>query len=291
MFFTYGFLPDDLSDAKQVMLDMTFPDDDPLAVAKNMLCHKDPGVKIVAREDEDQASGSAPQIYWESQILWWASVNEEDGLHIGVAQRMDGTKELEATWKDKKIESPGQLQEFLASDPSWDIFQLRAVVLLLDQVETLLASSHQFDNIMDRIHDDEILTGMHVRPGIITEIFKLRELEGILMQRAVQTLTSQVRSSVLPRHLSCFHAYLNFFFRNPEGQPPRIARGCVVSHPITISCRGCRGFFVVTRIDTEDWHHRICSHGYNPRRQCDRKSRVFGHSARLHLRIGFGPCH
>ncbi|EPS25266.1 hypothetical protein PDE_00199 [Penicillium oxalicum 114-2] len=196
MFFTYGFLPDDLSDAKQVMLDMTFPDDDPLAVAKNMLCHKDPGVKIVAREDEDQASGSAPQIYWESQILWWASVNEEDGLHIGVAQRMDGTKELEATWKDKKIESPGQLQEFLASDPSWDIFQLRAVVLLLDQVETLLASSHQFDNIMDRIHDDEILTGMHVRPGIITEIFKLRELEEILMQRAVQTLTSQ-RASLL----------------------------------------------------------------------------------------------
>ncbi|KAF7717465.1 Uncharacterized protein PECH_000486 [Penicillium ucsense] len=192
MLFTYGFLPDDLADAKQVLLDVTLPEDDPLAVAKNMFCRKNPGLKLsVGGAKEGQTDEAASDIHWESQLIWWASVNEEDGLHIGVAQRTDGTKELEASWKDHAIQSCDQLLGFLTADPSWEIFQLRAVMLVLQRVETQLASLHRVSNVIDSIRDDEALTRTLFRPEVMATVSKLRTLEEDLLQRSNQSLIIQ----------------------------------------------------------------------------------------------------
>lgn len=197
MLFSYGFLPEDLSETKQVVLDMALPDDDPLGVAKNMFCRSTPGLKISTEPSLDQdlpAAGS--NVTWDSPLVWWACVNEEDGLYVGVAQRTDGTKELEATWKGEKVQSPNQLQGLLAADPSWEIFQLRAAVLVLERLETQLSLLHQTEQVLENLRENQDLFQTLFRPEVLSMVSHLRKLEGALLQRAIESLMDQVCHSL-----------------------------------------------------------------------------------------------
>ncbi|KAJ5359540.1 uncharacterized protein N7496_011953 [Penicillium cataractarum] len=190
--FSYGFLDEDQSEAKQVVLDLSLPDDDPLGVAKNMFCRSTPGLKLSTEHGSDQgASAASSNISWDSPLVWWASVNEEDGLYIGVAQRTDGTKELEATWKGEKVQSPDQLQGLLAADPSWEIFKLRAVVLVLERAETQISQLHQIEQILENLRGNEDLFKTLFRPEVLGLVSRLRKLEGALLQRAIESLIEQ----------------------------------------------------------------------------------------------------
>ncbi|KAJ5578337.1 uncharacterized protein N7459_007301 [Penicillium hispanicum] len=188
MVFSYGFLENDRTEAKQAILDIKVPDDDPLGVAKRMICQEAPGVRVSDTPESNPITRAG--IVWEGPLIWWASVNEEDGLHIGVAQTTDGRRELETTWRDKKIQSPHQLRELLATDPLWDIFQLRAIVLVLQRLETQLSLLQETEEALLNIQDQALLDSMF-RPEVFSLLSRLRKYETVLLERAVEQLMKQ----------------------------------------------------------------------------------------------------
>ncbi|KAJ5291244.1 hypothetical protein N7478_000495, partial [Penicillium angulare] len=195
MIFSYGFLDDDMFGTSQVMLDIEFPEDDPLGVAKKIICKDTPGIRLSASQDPYKpslvSSTGFGDITWDSPLMWWSSVNEEDGLEIGVAQTNDGSRELEAKWRGEKVQSPAQLAEILASDPLVEVFQLRAVVLVLERLETQLSLLHQADQILENFRERPELLIRAFRPEIFFLVCRLRKLEADLLQRAVEDLLQQ----------------------------------------------------------------------------------------------------
>ncbi|ERF76907.1 hypothetical protein EPUS_02618 [Endocarpon pusillum Z07020] len=125
MIFSYGFLEPGMSGATAIFLDFQIPDDDPLRMAKKTVNKEAPGVRLFVN--------SNGKLDWEGNYIWWACVNEEDGLDFRVTQENDGNRRLEVLWKDQHID-PSQLSKTLESDLKWDIFQLRAIVMLQDRV-------------------------------------------------------------------------------------------------------------------------------------------------------------
>jgi hypothetical protein len=192
MIFSYGFLENDRTEAKQALLDMTMPDDDPLGAAKNMVCRDVPGIRISTLHHTSQDS---QRTAWDSPIVWWASVNEEDGLEIGLTQTLNGTRELETIWKGQRIQSSCQLRDLLAAEPSWDIYQLRAVVLVLERLETQLSLLEETDQVLSNVRQNEALFSALFRPEIFDLTARLRKLETELLQKAVEDLMKQVSDS------------------------------------------------------------------------------------------------
>ncbi|KAL4879372.1 hypothetical protein BJY04DRAFT_193805 [Aspergillus karnatakaensis] len=186
MVFSYGFLDSDMKDAKQISLDLDIPDDDPLKRAKMAFCKESPGVRISSIPTH---SGNA-QTSWESPIVWWACINEEDGLGFAVLQKTDGSKELTMTWKEQEVGSPDDLIYFLCADPAWDIFQLRAVVLILERLEAQYFMLQTTERMVADIRQNEDMLALF-RPEVFSTVTKLRELEGRLLERAISDLTEE----------------------------------------------------------------------------------------------------
>lgn len=198
MLFSYGFLESDRTEAKQAFLDMEIPDDDPLGVAKKMVCQETPGIRVSAdsAEQGNPRTDTSHHITWDSPLVWWASVNEEDGLLIGVVQTTDGTQELETRWKGEKIESPSHLRDLLASDPLWDIFQLRAVVLVLERLETQMSLLQETEEALSNMREkNQSLLESMFSPDILCVTARLRNLETALLQRAVEQLMKEASRS------------------------------------------------------------------------------------------------
>lgn len=200
MVFSYGFLESDRTEAKSVLLDMIMPEDDPLGAAKNMICRDIPGIRVSTLHHTSEASQKTA---WDGPLVWWASVNEEDGLKIGLTQTTEGTRELEMFWKDKKIESPCQLKHMLAAEPSWDIYQLRATVLVLDQIQTKLALLEETDEVLSSVRENETVFDTLFRSEIFDLASRLRRLEAELLQMALADLMEQVSES--QDHRCAFH--------------------------------------------------------------------------------------
>ena len=187
MVFSYGFLDREMVDAKQLFLDVDIPDDDPLKIAKKMFCRHAPGFNLTS----DPSATEPPTTSWESPIVWWACVNEEDGLNFDVLQTTDGAREPRATWKGTDMEDPDALKEVLAADSQFDIFQLRAVVIILERLETQFFVLRQTERVVSEISEDENMRAIF-RPDVFRTIVKLRELESQLMERGIEDLESQV---------------------------------------------------------------------------------------------------
>ncbi|KAL4914066.1 hypothetical protein BDW62DRAFT_150638 [Aspergillus aurantiobrunneus] len=186
MVFSYGFLDPERSDAKQIFLDLDIPDDDPLRMAKMAFCRELPGLCIFS---QPPISGEF-ETYWESPIVWWACVNEEDGLGFAVLQSNYGSKELTMTWKGQEVKTPDHLKDLLAADASWDIFQLRAVVLVLERLETQFFMLQTTERMVSDIRQSEDMLAIF-RPDVFTTVTKLRELEGRLLEKAIKDLEKQ----------------------------------------------------------------------------------------------------
>ena len=139
MIFSYGFLEPGISSAIAIFLDLQIPDDDPLRMAKKAANKEAPGVRLFAN--------SNGKLDWEGNYIWWACVNEEDGLDFRMTQEIDGNRKPEVLWKDQRID-PSQLSKTLEGDLKWDIFRLRAIVMLQDrasrQANDLEASEEPF---------------------------------------------------------------------------------------------------------------------------------------------------
>ncbi|CAG8286530.1 unnamed protein product [Penicillium salamii] len=188
MLFSYGFLEDGRTEAREISLNLEIPEDDPLGLPKRIFCQNDTGIRILAARSPEHAQ----EVTWESALAWIACVNEEDGLHFGLAQTTDGGKELEVRWKDEKMQSPGHLHEVLSADPLWEIIQLRAAVLLLERLETQLALLQELQEPIAKIREDPVALESMFRPAIFETIFRFRNMEGELLEKAIEDLIKQV---------------------------------------------------------------------------------------------------
>jgi hypothetical protein len=179
--FSYGFLEDGMTSAKVMFLSLDIPDDDPLKPAKIHISTAAPGFRIF-----DQAEGTG----WESDFIWLVVINEEDGLDFRLRQTVDGKREVQALWKDQELDT-GKLRSYLQEDPHWDVFQLRATVLLQGRAEAQIEALHENQHPNREASVRDI-------PWRLAE--RLRSLELELLERAVATLESQARTPYsLPR--------------------------------------------------------------------------------------------
>ncbi|KAL4977340.1 hypothetical protein BDW66DRAFT_165836 [Aspergillus desertorum] len=186
MVFSYGFLDSEKSDAKQIFLDLDIPDDDPLRMAKKAFCRETTGLRVSSKPIDSDGT----QTYWESPTVWWACVNEEDGLKFAVLQKNDGSKELTMTWKTQVVKTPNLLKAILAAEPLWDVFRLRAVVLVLERLETQFFMLQTTERMVSDIQQNVDMLALF-RPEVFNTVTKLRELEGRLLKTAIEDLEKQ----------------------------------------------------------------------------------------------------
>ncbi|KIX96138.1 uncharacterized protein Z520_07916 [Fonsecaea multimorphosa CBS 102226] len=175
MIFSYGFLDEHASSAREIFLNLSIPSDDPLRLAKIRCAQEAPGVRIYV-DDSDQ-------VRWESTFVWWACINEEDGLDFRVEQTIYGDTELQALWKDNALPADTILQSILLADRLRDIFVLRAVVTIQTRIEEqgsrLAESEEEYNNT---VRSDQ------VRDSVYGAVGNLRRLELELLTRAYETL-------------------------------------------------------------------------------------------------------
>lgn len=172
--FSYGFLEDATTTAKAVFLDIDIPDDDPLRPAKIFVSEAAPGFRIFEQDND---------VSWQSDFIWLVVINEEDGLDFKVRQTIDGKREIQAFWKERELEV-SKLHDYLQEDPAWDIFQLRATVLLQQRVELQIET---LQGTQGGTTDDA-----SVREGPRKLAERLRALELALLERTVTVLDNQV---------------------------------------------------------------------------------------------------
>ena len=184
MIFSYGFLEDGMSDAREMYLTLRIADDDPLRMAKMHLCGEAPGVRLFRAADG--------QVSWESNFIWWMCINQEDGLDFELAQTVEGQTELQAQWKGKSLD-PDNLEATMRQDNRWDIFLLRATVALQERMESqgekLSISQEDFEETASYISADKQYTYDTIRT--------LRKLELDLLTASYTTLENKVRPKSL----------------------------------------------------------------------------------------------
>lgn len=184
--FSYGFLEDGVTSAKVMFLDLDIPDDDPLRPAKVFVSTAAPGFRLFDKGDS---------IGWESDYIWLVVINEEDGLDFRVRQTIDGKREIQAFWKERELDDTSKIREYLQEDAAWDVYQLRATVLLQSRVEGQMETIQAMQGLTQELTVRDI-------PWRLSD--RLRSLELEMLERAALVLDSQVRTLILlaPRNFT-----------------------------------------------------------------------------------------
>jgi hypothetical protein len=201
MIFSYGFVEDTMKDARQLFLPLNVPGDDPLKLAKKAFCKDAPGVRLFAHAGKSARDEPTywPLTGWESPFIWWSCVNEEDGLHFELLQTQQGDQELRASWKDTELGLSSSteltsLKNMLEKDSLWDLFQLRATVMLQEKLFRQLSLLEDTEDVfLSDVHYDESGEQTGIRTEVYNTIKKLRNLETILLRSALWTLEQDVR--------------------------------------------------------------------------------------------------
>ncbi|KAF2238054.1 SET domain-containing protein [Viridothelium virens] len=202
MLFSYGFIEDSMTSAREMFLDLEIPDDDPLKRAKNAIATTAPGFRLY--EDHNATS-------WESDYVWLICVNEEDGLRFQIVQSIDGDQELQISWQGKEIDDIQLLRPQLLEDARWDIFQLRAVTVIQSRVESQLLSLSETD---DKAISTTYGENTSIRPKAYSDALKLRSLERKLLEQAYENFEQQ-KSQLLQS--DTVHQYLASAAREGPG--------------------------------------------------------------------------
>ncbi|KAI4174992.1 MAG: hypothetical protein LQ343_002019 [Gyalolechia ehrenbergii] len=178
MVFSYGFIEDSMTSARELFLDLDIPDDDPLRLAKKAVSKSAPGFKIFAKDDSTN---------WEGDFVWLVCVNEEDGLAFRLLHTIDGKKELKVFWKDDEVSDISKLRNLLEQERYWEVFQLRAIATLQSRVEQQLLA-------LDRSKASLSTTIPKVDPTdpSFRTAMKLRDLEERLMLQAYEDFEAKV---------------------------------------------------------------------------------------------------
>ncbi|KAF2748889.1 SET domain-containing protein [Sporormia fimetaria CBS 119925] len=164
--FSYGFIEDGLDSARAMFLDLQIPDDDPLRPAKLAVNTAAPGFRL---------SDKQGKIEWDTDYVWLVVVNEEDGLDFKLKQTIDGGREVQSLWKEHELTETGKLRQYLEQEALWDVYRLRAVVLMQNRVDAQLETLHAFGNPP---------RSRSVREGPWRLAERLRSLELAMLERA-----------------------------------------------------------------------------------------------------------
>ncbi|KAL8915047.1 MAG: hypothetical protein Q9171_000487 [Xanthocarpia ochracea] len=177
MLFSYGFIANSMTSARELFLNLDVPDDDPLKLAKNSIARSPPGLKLF------ESGGS---VDWESDFVWLVCINEEDGLDFRLLQTVDGERELKMSWKGEEISLESNLQTLLKEEQLWDVFHLRAIVTLQSRVEQQLLALEKVKASIPSMY--ELAEGEYP----YCQTMKLRQLEEKLMSQAYEDFENKV---------------------------------------------------------------------------------------------------
>lgn len=187
MLFSYGFLEGNKDHIEKMPISVDIPDDDPLKLPK----------KVISKETPRVTLHNSPEPTWTGGIVLWACVNEEDGLDFELMRTTDGGQELCMTWKGEYIKDPQDFSAVLQKDPMWDIFHLRAIVLVLERLESqylvLRATEKAVSEIRQEEEEDELQSTF--RPGAFRAASKLQKLESDMLVKHIGHLTQKVSHS------------------------------------------------------------------------------------------------
>lgn len=164
-----------MASAKVMFLDIDIPDDDPLRPAKIFVSTAAPGFRLFEKDGV---------IDWESDFIWLVIVNEEDGLEFKIRQTVEGEREIQSLWKDAELHDTSKLQEYLREDPLWDVYQLRATVLLQGRVDAQIA-------LLKEVGNPPKQATVRQYPWSLAK--QLRTLELNMLERATDAFETQVR--------------------------------------------------------------------------------------------------
>ena len=198
MLFSYGFIEDCMETAETLFLSLTIPGGDLNRDAKMRIAGCAPGVKLVEtyNHNDDNAETRRPrgydgQIEWDGNFIWLLCVGEEDGLQFEAVRTIDAQNEdLQATFQGEELKSGAAgLRELLAASALWDVYKLRAVVMLqqrvFDQLQVLYETQDEVEAVS---RGDEAA----VKEQPYQFAMKLRRLEFELLERAYEDLEAQV---------------------------------------------------------------------------------------------------
>ena len=178
MLFSYGFLEESMTSANELYLDLDIPHDDPLKTAKKHVSKAAPGFRLF---NGDKTVG------WEGPFVWLLCVNEEDGLEFKVTLSNDGERELGVFWNESELTDVGSLESLLQRDPRWDIFQLRAAVVLRDRIAQQLSALET-----NQIDYTEVPPATEEYVQRSQAATKLRDLEAALLLEAHEMFVQKV---------------------------------------------------------------------------------------------------
>lgn len=180
MAFSYGFVEQNVSTARELFLNLPMQEDDPLAPAKMHLAKVAPGVRVF-----ENADGS---VDWDSPYVWLISVNEEDGFRVKVVE-VDGKQELKAYWKETELPDVDNIRASLVSNELWEVFQLRAAAGISGRVDAQLQLLRQSATAASRASHG---AGTNIRHSNFRLAMQLRRLEGDLLQKMSSKLQAEV---------------------------------------------------------------------------------------------------
>ena len=178
MVFSYGFLDQSSTSAREMFLGLDIPLDDPLRAVKRQVSRDAPGVRLYIDEQGT--------VHWDSQHVWWACINEEDGLSFQLLQTNDGERHLQVFWKDNRL-NPADLAKTLLSDPREAIYRLRAIIIIQDRLE---GQGSQLQHSQGSFDDNENKLFRHAINW--PTIRRLRVLEEQLLTDTFEALEQEV---------------------------------------------------------------------------------------------------
>lgn len=177
MLFSYGFIEDSMTSAREIFLDLEIPDDDPLKLAKKSIAKFPPGFKLYEKWSSTE---------WDGGFVWIVCVNEEDGLDFRILQTVDGERELKMFWRDMEISRESNFRDLLKDEQLWDVFQLRAIATLQSRVEQQLLA-------LEKVKASKFPMHEYQKDGYpYFHTMKLRELEEKLMLQANEDFEHKV---------------------------------------------------------------------------------------------------
>lgn len=174
--FSYGFLDEGALSARELFLSLDIPLDDPLRIAKKAAAKEPPGVRVFVDPEG--------LMQWEGALVWWGAVNEEDGLDFQVIQSYDGARELKTLWKNEEFQ-PADFKAKIAVDEKFDIFRLRATVMVQERIELQGVD-------LTRSEGEFAEASLRVESSLWDVLNKLRTLEADLLMNAFEALEKQV---------------------------------------------------------------------------------------------------
>lgn len=181
MLFSYGFIEDTMESAHELFLDLNIPDDDPLKPAKKAVSNSAPGFRLFSQGDSSTN--------WEGPFVWLLCINEEDGLHFLLPQKVEGERELKVFWDDFEVSDVSTFGQLLEAHPLWDIFRLRMITVLQGRVAAQLSA---LESSKTRLGDIERSSHEYVDAKVSRYALRLRFLEETLLLQAYQDFDDQV---------------------------------------------------------------------------------------------------